>query len=49
MKLLNHKKNIGIYNAFHQFPTGYVMDLKTRTQLIQWAQEKEAETIYYRR
>ena len=29
----------------HQFPTGYVMSLKKRTQLIKWAQQKKERYI----
>ncbi len=40
-EVIKSQKNIVYITPFHQFPTGYVMDLKKRTQLIQWAQEKE--------
>lgn len=39
----NH--NIAYVTPSHQFPTGYVMNLKKRTQLIQWAQQSEDRYI----
>ena len=29
----------------HQFPTGYVMSLKKRTQLIKWAQQRKNDIL----
>ncbi len=46
-EVIKSQKNIVYITPSHQFPTGYVMDLKKRTQLIQWAQ-KRRRTIYYR-
>lgn len=39
-KVLNSIHNIIYITPSHQFPTGYIMNLKKRTQLINWAQEK---------
>src|SRR5699024_11871861 len=39
----NH--NIAYVTPSHQFPTGYVMNLKKRTQLIHWAQQFENRYI----
>ncbi|SUL32699.1 putative transcriptional regulator ofpyridoxine metabolism [Staphylococcus aureus] len=44
MKLLNHKK-YSIYNAFPSISNWICDGLKKRTQLIQWAQEKEERFI----
>lgn len=44
-EVIKSQKNIVYITPSHQFPTGYVMDLKKRTQLIQWAQEKEERFI----
>ncbi|MDG0859356.1 PLP-dependent aminotransferase family protein [Staphylococcus equorum] len=37
--------NIAYVTPSHQFPTGYVMNLKKRTQLIHWAQQFENRYI----
>src|SRR5699024_10766896 len=37
--------NIAYVTPSHQFPTGYVMSLKKRTQLINWAQQSEGRYI----
>jgi len=37
--------NITYVTPSHQFPTGYVMNLKKRTQLINWAHQNEARYI----
>lgn len=37
--------NIVYVTPSHQFPTGHVMNLKKRTQLIQWAQQAENRYI----
>ena len=37
--------NIAYVKPSHQFPTGYVMNLKKRTQLIHWAQQFENRYI----
>lgn len=37
--ILESKYNILYITPSHQFPTGYVTNLKKRTQLIQWAQQ----------
>ncbi|WP_436854857.1 PLP-dependent aminotransferase family protein [Staphylococcus caeli] len=37
--------NITYVTPSHQFPTGYVMNLKKRTQLINWAHQSEARYI----
>lgn len=42
-KKFNH--NVAYVTPSHQFPTGYVMNLKKRTQLIQWAQQSEQRYI----
>ncbi len=44
-EVIKSQKNIVYITPSHQFPTGYVMDLKKRTELIQWAQEKEERFI----
>ncbi|PNZ30806.1 GntR family transcriptional regulator [Staphylococcus petrasii] len=41
-----HSNNDILYiTPSHQFPTGYVMNLKKRTQLIKWAHQKEERYI----
>lgn len=40
-----HNYNAVYVTPSHQFPTGYVMNLKKRTQLIQWAQQSEQRYI----
>ncbi|GGG97665.1 PLP-dependent aminotransferase family protein [Staphylococcus pragensis] len=41
-----HSNNDILYiTPSHQFPTGYVMNLKKRTQLIKWAHQKEEHYI----
>ncbi|WP_437272000.1 PLP-dependent aminotransferase family protein [Staphylococcus succinus] len=37
--------NIAYVTPSHQFPTGYVMNLKKRTQLINWAQQSKDRYI----
>lgn len=37
--------NIAYVTPSHQFPTGYVMNLKKRTQLITWAHERDDRYI----
>ncbi|CAM4142813.1 PLP-dependent aminotransferase family protein [Staphylococcus schweitzeri] len=44
-EVIKSKKNLVYITPSHQFPTGYVMDLKKRIQLIQWAKEKEERYI----
>ncbi|SCS18447.1 MocR-like pyridoxine biosynthesis transcription factor PdxR [Staphylococcus caeli] len=39
------QNNITYVTPSHQFPTGYVMNLKKRTQLINWAHQNEARYI----
>lgn len=41
----NSSNNIVYVTPSHQFPTGYVMNLKKRTQLINWAQLKDDRYI----
>lgn len=38
--VLNSKKNVLYITPSHQFPTGYVTNLKKRTQLINWSHQE---------
>ncbi|AYU53946.1 PLP-dependent aminotransferase family protein [Staphylococcus debuckii] len=38
-EIQNSKREVVYVTPSHQFPTGYVMNLKVRTQLINWAQQ----------
>ncbi|MGN5882970.1 MocR-like pyridoxine biosynthesis transcription factor PdxR [Staphylococcus simulans] len=38
-QVFNSNRQVVYVTPSHQFPTGYVMNLKTRTQLINWAQQ----------
>lgn len=44
-EVFKSNKNIVYITPSHQFPTGFIMDLKKRTQLINWAQENENRYI----
>lgn len=44
-EVLNSNKNILYVTPSHQFPTGYVMNLKKRTQLIKWAHQQNNRYI----
>ncbi|MBO1199462.1 PLP-dependent aminotransferase family protein [Staphylococcus simiae] len=44
-EVIKSNKNIVYITPSHQFPTGFIMDLKKRTQLINWAQENENRYI----
>ncbi|RRJ25359.1 PLP-dependent aminotransferase family protein, partial [Pseudomonas aeruginosa] len=43
--ILSSKHNIIYITPSHQFPTGHVMNLKKRTQLINWAQQQDNRYI----
>lgn len=44
-EVLNSKNDILYITPSHQFPTGYVMNLKKRTQLIKWSHQKASRYI----
>lgn len=44
-KIAQSKHQVVYVTPSHQFPTGYVMNLKTRTQLINWAQQQSDRYI----
>lgn len=43
--IINSNKDIVYITPSHQFPTGYVMNLKKRTQLIKWAHQQNSRYI----
>lgn len=44
-QVFNSNRQVVYVTPSHQFPTGYVMNLKTRTQLINWAQQHKDRFI----
>lgn len=44
-KVMHSENDILYITPSHQFPTGYVMNLKKRTQLIKWAHQKVSRYI----
>ncbi|OHP71836.1 PLP-dependent aminotransferase family protein [Staphylococcus sp. HMSC062C03] len=45
MSIINSNNDIVYITPSHQFPTGYVMNLKKRTQLIKWAHQQNSRYI----
>ncbi|PTK49333.1 PLP-dependent aminotransferase family protein [Staphylococcus haemolyticus] len=43
--IINSNNDIVYITPSHQFPTGYVMNLKKRTQLIKWAHQQNSRYI----
>lgn len=43
--IFEYNNDILYITPSHQFPTGHIMNLKKRTQLIQWAQQQEKRYI----